>query len=419
MKKFSSLLLLLTLLLSSLALPVSAAFGTGVSRLAEGEQMIKTTLQGQKITFTDADFKRAFGTESFRSVTIRSLPKSTEGTLMFNGRRVGIGQTIKRRDLGALVFIPASKNVTECSFLFTSGLIFGGKEVTCVLKFIDKVNYAPEAKSDPTPLAAWTQSGIALYTNLMGYDPEGDATVVMILDYPDHGELECVGEGIYRYESEEGYVGEDSFRYCLRDEYGNYSSLETVSLTVAEPRSGIRYADMTDDPAHNAAVALSGAGIMSGTLLGDHHLFRPDEAVTRGEFVAMAMKRAGIVADTTLTRTYFDDNDRIPTSLVSYIATAARMGIVNGSMEEGSLLFRPTDAITPIECAMILYNIYSLDAGDAAVAACPDGVPVWARAGVGAMLTNHLFDENVSLSGAMTRREVATLLFRLEGVKTK
>ena len=244
MKKLPSLLLVLALLFSLLAVPAVAVFGTGVRQMAEGEELIKTNLPGQKITFTDGDFKRAFGTENFRSVTIRSLPKSTEGTLMFNGRRVGIGQTIKRKDLGALTFIPVSKNVTECNFLFTSDLIFGGKEVNCVLKFIDKVNYAPEVKSDPTPLAAWTQSGIALYTNLTGYDPEGDATVVMILDYPDHGELSCVGEGIYRYESEEGYVGEDSFRYCLRDEYGNYSPLEEVSLTVAEPRSGIRYADM-------------------------------------------------------------------------------------------------------------------------------------------------------------------------------
>lgn len=419
MKQLPSLLLVLALLLACLALPVAAVFGTGVRTLAEDEAMIKTTLQGQKITFSDADFKRAFGTENFRSITIRSLPKSTEGTLMFGGRRVGVGQTVKRRDLGALVFIPTSKNVSECNFLFTSDRIFGGKEIQCVLKFIDKVNYAPEVKSDPTPLAAWTQSGIALYTDLSGFDPEGDATVVMILDYPDHGTLTPTGNGIYRYESEDDYVGEDTFRYCLRDEYGNYSALRTVSLTVAEPRSGVRYADMTDDPAHNAAVALSGAGILSGTLLGDHHLFHPDETVTRGEFVAMAMKRAGIVADTTLTSTYFDDNDAIPSSLVSYIATAARMGIVNGSMEGGSLLFRPTDAITPIECAMILYNIYSLDAGDAAVAACPDDVPIWARAGVGAMFTSHLFDEGRSLTGAMTRRETATLLFRLEGLETK
>lgn len=417
MKKTLSILLLLTLLIGVVSIPASATFGSGVATLAQGECVLKAALRGEKITFTDKDFKRAFGTDNFRSITIRSLPKSTEGTLMYNGRRAGVGQTIHRRNLSALVFIPASKNVEECSFLFTSDMLFGGQEVSCVMKFTDTINYAPVAKSVEYPLEAWTQSGIALYCNLCGSDPEGDEITVMILEYPKHGTLTESTSGVYRYVSYEGYEGKDSFRYCLRDSYGNYSAIETVTLTVVEPHSSVRYFDMENDPSHNAAIVMSGAGIMSGTLLGDHHLFLPDESVTRAEFVAMAMKRATIPADTTLTSTHFDDNADIPKALIGYVATAARMGIVNGSLEGTSLLFRPNDPITPTECAMILYNLYEPESGDEAVDALPDTVPIWAKVGVSAMLKNHLLDSDTMQKETMTRADVAELLFRLEGLK--
>ncbi len=419
MKKILCLTLAITLLIGTLSISATAVFGSGVATLAEDECVIKTTLKGEKITFSDKDFKRAFATDSFRSITVRSLPKSTEGTLMYNGRRVGVGQTIHRRNLSALVFIPASKNVEECSFLFTSDMLFGGEEISLVMKFIDKVNYAPVVKSLAYPLEAWTQSGVALYTNLYGTDPEGDEITVMILEYPKHGTLTETAEGVFRYVSRDGYEGKDSFRYCLRDCYGNYSAIETVELTVASPRSSVRFFDMEDDPSHNAAIVMSGAGIMSGTVMGDHHLFMPDESVTRAEFVAMAMKRAGIPADTTLVATHFDDNNDIPVTLVSYVATAARMGIVNGSLEGTSLLFRPNDAVTPTECAMILYNLYSPESGDEAVDALPDTIPIWAKVGVSAMLKNHLFDSETMQKSQMTRADVAELLFRLEGLKRR
>ena len=53
---------------------------------------------------------------------------------------------IKRKNLGALVFIPASKDVTECKFIFTIESFADGAEVEFVIKFIDKVNPRIEFK---------------------------------------------------------------------------------------------------------------------------------------------------------------------------------------------------------------------------------------------------------------------------------
>ncbi len=413
-KRIVAFVLALVLVLSTTVF-ASAAFGTGVSALAKEAPLIKTALRGEKINFTDKDFKKAFGTVLFSSISVTSLPKSTEGTLMLGGRRVGINQKIDRKNLSSLVFLPASKDVEECKFLFTSKGIFGDSEIECQLKFVDKINYAPELLTDGEG-QMWTQSGIGVYGKLTAYDPEGDALEVMILEYPKRGVLQEIGEdGTFCYTSNEGYVGKDSFRYCIRDAYGNYTSLCRMNIRVADRMTTLTYADMEGRSEYNASLVMGAEGIMHGTVVGDHTLFYPDKEVSRAEFVAMAMKRAGIRQDTTLNQTFFEDDNEIPTYLVGYVATAARLGIVNGSFEdERGLIFRPNDSVTFLECAMILSNIYSLKEDSESVFSQITDVPVWGRGAVGAMVKAGIFETDIDVSKKMTRADVAEALFRIE-----
>ena len=160
---------------------------------------------------------------------------------------------------------------------------------------------------------------------------------------------------------------------------------------------------------------------MSGSTVGDQTLFSPDESVTRAEFVAMALKSKGIRADSTLTETFFDDNDSIPTPLVSYVATAQRLGIVNGHFDGQALNFRPNDAITKCEAAIILSNILgSVEADDALVFADIDSVPVWARESISNMYSIGVFsytDGYINPSSEVTRKDAAVYLYNMLGGK--
>ena len=114
MKKTISVIIALSVTLSSLCLGTivsSAFFGPGAQVVASNVNMIKTGLIGQKISFTDGDFKSALVLANFDTITITEIPSSVEGTLLLSGRRVGKGRVIKRKNLGALVFIPASDSV--------------------------------------------------------------------------------------------------------------------------------------------------------------------------------------------------------------------------------------------------------------------------------------------------------------------
>lgn len=422
MKKTISLLILASTLLSMLCfggIESAAFFGTGGAVVAADVSMIKTSLIGQKICFTDGDFKSALALPDFDTITITELPLSTEGTLLLSGRRVGKGRVIKRKNLGALVFIPASDTVRECSFKFTVDGYAGGAEIKCIMKFIDKVNYAPEALGDTTGASAInTQQSISVWGNLGATDPEGDKIEYIIVTYPKRGTLTLTEDenGRYCYTPNGNYKGKDKFTYVVRDEYGNYSKPMTVSIKVNERMCDTVYRDMEEREEYNAAVAMTAMGVMSGVQLGDDLYFNPDERITRAEFVAMAMKCAGIKIDTSLAATFFDDDSAISPSLKGYIATAQRTGLIVGDFRDGKLLFSPNEEISRYEAAKILADISGTNAeGEESVFAGDNDIPVWARSGVYAMCSLGVFDsdDTSSLGEKITRADVAEYLYRI------
>lgn len=397
-----------------------ALLGSGYSVIASDVKVIKTGLLGHKLTFSDSDFKSAYAITDFDSVTIDTIPSSTEGTLLIAGRRVKEGQTVKRRNVAALVFVPASMEVTESGFSFT--ISNGGTDTAgrCEMKFIDKVNYAPKVPEEKeSSLSITTQAEISVYGKLDGTDPEGDRLEYIIARYPKNGALaftdkEC---GSYKYTPSDDFTGYDSFTYVLRDEFGNYSEPREVGIHIVERMSNEVYADMKNRSEYNAAVAMSALGVMSGKTLGDEKYFMPDETVSRAEFVAMAMKALGMRADTSLTKTFFDDNTDIPTALVSYVATAQRLGIVSGDFKDSALIFEPNRGITKNEVAEIISGVLGLNTSE------EDGIYVEnasvtasARSSVQAMFTLGIFDgeiDDFSGTDIVTRAEVAEYLYRI------
>ncbi len=422
MKKIISISLTLSIILSMFilgAVTSSASFGLGIQVIASDVNMVKTGLKGQKICFNDADFKSALALADFDSITITEIPASTEGTLLLSGRRVGKNRVIKRKNLGALVFIPASDSVNECKFKFVVDGYAGGAEMECIIKFIDKVNYAPEAGGDSASASnIYTQESISFYGNFDANDPEGDDIEYIIVSYPKKGILTITEQetGRYCYTPLDGYTGKDKFTFVARDEYGNYSKPVTVSVKVESRMCEAVYRDMEYREEYNAAVAMTAMGIMSGTQLGDDMYFRPDENISRAEFVALAMKCSDIKVDSTLTSTYFDDDGDISVSLKGYIATAQRLGLVVGDFKDGKLLFSPDEKITRYEAAKILSDIMGMNSeGEESVFAGDSDIPIWARSGVYAMCSLGIFDssDSSSISEKITRADVAKYLYRI------
>lgn len=423
MKKLTfvlTVILMLSIILGTLS--VSAFFGSGVEVIAENTNIIKSGIYGRKITFNESDFKQGLTIEDFEKIKITSLPKSTEGTLMLAGRRVSVGSEIKKKNIGALVFIPASKDVAESKFLFTIDDYAGGQEIEFIIKFTDKINKEPEIGKEYTDsLSRKTQREIGIYGKMYATDSEGDEIEYIIISYPSAGTVKVLDKntGEYLYTPPVSFVGKDSFIYVARDSYGNFSVPATVNISVTERLSETKYIDMENREEYNSAVAMSALGIMGGKVMGDGIYFEPDKNVTRAEFVSMAMKACGYTGNIGASVTFFDDDSDIPESMKGYIALAQKKGVVIGDFENGKLLFKPNEYITKYEAAVVMAKLtQKVSSGETPVFNDISSVPSWARESVYAMYKIGVFEnENGNVMGdeKITRADAAVYLYNLIG----
>lgn len=409
----ASLMLLCAILLPSTAEELSLA----VSELASDVTLVKSGYLGHSVKFSQNDFKQALGSPDIKTITITSLPDEKCGTLFISSSRVSKGQNIDSAVLDLLKFVPVNETVEEASFTFTAQNLAGGAEIPCKIRLLPKKNEAPDTSG--ASLSVSTQSGISLYGTLAAKDPEGDALLFRITAYPKHGTLTLLDKngGEYRYTPVGAYSGKDSFSYVVRDEYGNYSTEKTVTVTVKSRSSSLVYEDIAGTKTELAAISLTDKGVFLGRLSGDGIYFDPSSTITRGDFTVMAMKVAGISPKAELTETFFDDDADIPASIKGYLATAQKMGIINGSFEGDGLYFEPNRAVTRAEAAVILCNAMNLSAGDSTMVfnSYDDDVPVWAENAVTTLYTLGVMeaaDGNIwNAKEALSKGDAALLLY--------
>ena len=382
-------LLILSLSIACLvAIPVCAKeMGSGVACLSCAEPMVKSGLSGEPLAFSPADFRQAVGLSRVGAITVTELPDSTTGTLKLAGFRVKAGESIPESSLSSLTFTAATPLVSESSFRFRAEN-GSGVELTCRIRLTDGANRAPSVDAIPKArLSVAVQSGTRVVGTLSATDPEGDGVTFLLVTAPEHGAviLSDPGSGEFCYTPKAGYTGADRFRYVARDEYGNYSGIATVSVTVRDRATETVFDDMVGSPREGDVLTVAAAGIMQGRIAGDETLFDPAGSVTKAEFVVMAMKAAGIAPRAGLVHTFFDNDFEIPAEYRGYLATAQRRGIIVGTFGENGLLFDWNAPITAAEAATVVHR--TLPSGGAAVAVdnSLSAVPVFARAAVASL----------------------------------
>ena len=217
---------------------------------------------------------------------------------------------------------------------------------------------------------------------LTGVDPQGGALTFQLAEKPARGSLEITDPttGEFVYTPYENKTGKDSFTFTVTDRAGTVSDPAKVTLRIRKPSTKVTYADMDGQAGYNAAIRLAEAGVLVGERVGDAYYFHPDEPVSRGQFLAMAMAALGRdpLADT-LTTGFADDGD-IPTWCKGYVSAALQQGTVRGYPDEsGRVVFSPADAVTRAEAAVVLDRMLAVS--DVAVTtfyADTEAAPAWA-----------------------------------------
>ena len=264
-----------------------------------------------------------------------------------------------------------------------------------------------------------TYRNVAVNDALSGTSFSGDSVTYRVTRHPARGSLTFPREGgpAFTYTPYENKTGKDRFTYVAVDSQGRVSQPAEVTVTITKPSVNVFYRDLAGHPAHKAAISLAEHGVFTGDRVGTASFFRPQQPVSRQEFLVMAMIASGHQARATSLPTGFADNASIAVWARPYVAAALREGTVRGRETENGISFQPDRSIKWSEAAVILNRL--LGVSDAAV---PESgaVPAWAGQSVANLETVGVLPSGGDLDAFLTRGDAALLLDRaLELIKTR
>lgn len=402
---------------SLLAAFVPAQAWPGKEETAAVAAFCKNDGQGRIITFTQRDFSdRVTGAEELSAIVVERLPEG--GILRLAGLDVRAGEAIQAQRLGALCFVPDIGVDVHTSFDFVpvfsrSGA--GEQAVTVSLNISDTPNSAPIAVEQTFE----TYADLTLWGSLKAVDADGDDCTFTVEKQGKRGTAQVV-DGGFRY-TPNGKSGEDHFTVVTTDSYGNRSQPAKITVKVVKrhERECFTYTDMSDSPAHYAALRLREEGVFSGECFGSEAFFMPEQTVTRAQFLTMAAAVADLAMPTAAVSTGLSDDDSIPAWSRGYVAAGILSGVVEGSDDgSGNRVFRAETAITRAEAAAILDRCLALaDDGREMAFSDRDTVPAWARQSVVNCAATGLLpvfsDNTVRPLEAVSREDAAVMLYEM------
>ena len=256
-----------------------------------------------------------------------------------------------------------------------------------------------------------TYKNVAVDGRLSSFSPDGGDVTYRVTKHPARGELTFPEEGGagFTYTPYENKTGRDSFAYVAEDADGRISQPATVRVIIAKPSVNVFYSDMEGHPAHKAAIALAEHDVFTGERIGASYFFRPDQPVTRQEFLAMAMGAAGREIPHTALPTGFSDGDAIAVWARPYVTAALRAGAVLGNGTDAGAVFAPDSPIRSYEAAVIVSRLFHVTetAGEGA-----DAVPAWAARSVASLAAAGFPNIDAGPDTVLTRADAAVLLDR-------
>ena len=371
-----------------------APVSTGLKILAKDSSIAVSTVTGRELAFSPEDFERGLNQKRLDYITVTKAPDPALGTLYLGSEGIEAGKTISRESLHKLSYVEKTNGVTSNSFSFTTG---NGYEIECSVYMLDKENYCPTAGNAPELYSSVsTYRNVSVYGTLSGSDPDGDEITFEVVSYPEHGYVTVLGGGEFRYTPYPEYTGKDSFKYVVKDKYGNYSASSEVSLEVRGTKLAAVLSDMGGNKAHAAAIAMVEKGIMKSGDDAGAAVFSPENSVSREEFLVMVMKAAGLnYADgqsldgsAVKVNTGFADDADISDEAKNYVYLAKQKGFIKGTEDRDGSCFYPKRDITAAEAAVMIDGIIGASAyvvntnATETVFADHIDIPVWAESSI-------------------------------------
>lgn len=354
--------------------------------------------------FTDEDFETQ---EPLKGICIVGLPDGKVGTLRLGARILRCGDILTADQLAQVTFCPI-RTEEDTDAVLTYLPIHGdfvAPQTALTIAIRGKEDKAPVAED----VAVETYKNLPNRGKLKVSDPEGQAMTYTVIRQPRRGSVEIDGNGTFTYTPKKNKVGVDSFTYTATDPAGNVSREATVTVQILKPTDADQYTDTAGLDCRFEAEWMRNTGLFVGEQVGGLTCFRPDKAVSKGEFLAMVIRLLEI--PTQEQAVYTGLAEEAPVWLKPYLAAAVRSGLMAGWPETET--FAAEEPITGAEVAVVLQNALDLPAETAQLHQTgeeTEDAPTWADAALAVMNENGFA---LAYDVPVTRGEAAQLLYQL------
>ena len=359
--------------------------------------------------FSAADFSDS---SELEGVYISAVPPAYQAELCIGSRVLRRGDILPAAALEKLKLRPVCLGEADCELVYcpiSAGTL--GDAVTVSLRILSGTNTAPVCEDGTLE----TYKNIANSGTLCAQDKEDTKLTYQLVKEPKRGTVELHDDGSFTYTPGKNKVGKDSFVFTATDPAGNVSNEARVKIRIVKPTDAAAFADLAGDPLEYRAMALKDMGVYGGRQIAGQLCFAPDETVSRGEFLVMAMRVLGMEPDAAVLTSGFADEAATAAWMRPYITAAYRSGVISGVSAETGMEFRPNAALTKAECAVMLQNMLDLPQPDTQpVFSVEEGecIASWAVPSASALQSAGL-ELTPLVDGTLTRRECAELLYQL------
>ncbi len=392
-------------LLCALCLSAAASSADTPAAILSGST---ETLYSAEYCFAEADF-HADKLSDLRGIFVTGVPDAAVAAVRLGRREIRPGDVLPLECLRRLTLCP---NCTGgCDAALTYCPIRGTRldpETTLTVRIKSGKNETPTAEAAEFE----TYRNIANDGQLTGTDAENGPLLFRLVDAPKRGTVKLEENGAFVYTPNKNKVGEDSFTFTVTDDAGNVSKPAAVKIRILKPSESKTFADLEGSLDQYEAMWSRSTGLCSGRSIGGTLCYGAEEPVTRAEFLVMAMKLGKVPVEEALTVSGFADAEDAAAWLQPYLSSAMRRGIVHGIAAEDGLVFRPNEAVTGAQAAVMLQNIWKLPATAAAAGADDTD---WSAGAVQA-----LSEAGIRLADSgevLTRLDAAKLLYQMSRLR--
>ena len=391
MKQFITASICLLIICTCLAVPVMAD---------------ESGMEAGQFTFSGEDF---YTLENIDGIFLCQVPDPEDGVLCLGDRVLRAGDFLTADTLAKLE-LRAVRDATYSMEVRYQPITDRKLGETAVFTM-----HVQSSKNEPPvcqSIQLETYKNIPNTASLQGTDPEGQPLTYEVEQAPKRGDVEIRADGTFLYSPTKNKVGEDEFTYYATDPAGNRSESALVKIRILDSVDRSTFSDLSSD-SQFLPMWSRNSGLFGGENVAGEACFGPDRPVTRGEFLATAMKLAGITPEIGLRSSGFADQEDAPLWVQSYLVSAMRRGLVSGVGSDEGLLFYPNREITAVEAAIITERVFNLQQTESVSAVGTNNLS-WRELALNTAVEYHL---TLPAGDTFTRLDAAALLYSAQAGK--